>query len=71
MELKPCPFCGGESVFCATSTCSGFIACVGECKIETCVFWDNLLEHEVKKPWKEKAAQAWNRRAGGDDSAAD
>lgn len=60
--LKPCPHCGGEAVLCATSSCSGFISCVGDCRIETGKFWDTLLEHEVKESWKTKAIKLWNRR---------
>lgn len=61
-KLKPCPFCGGQSVFADLAKCHGYISCVGECKITTGDYWDNIAEHEVKKSWKEKAMEAWNRR---------
>lgn len=61
-EMKKCPFCGGEAILIPTSRCSGYIACVGKCGIETSKFWDNLLEHEAEKSWKEKALEIWNKR---------
>ena len=48
MELKPCPFCGGEAHFVNGST---WLACAG-CGAETS-FFDT----------QEEAAEAWNRRA--------
>lgn len=60
--LEQCAHCGGQAEFIALAPCHGYIACVGECKITTGDYWDNLLEHEVEKSWKEKAAEAWNRR---------
>lgn len=65
-ELKQCPFCGGEAVLLPLSGCSGKIACIGDCNFESAKFWDNMLNHEVDKAWSEKAAEAWNRRAGDD-----
>jgi hypothetical protein len=69
-KLKLCPFCGGKAVLVPLSICSGMIACVGSCRFESAKFWDNLLDHEVKKNWTEKAAEAWNRRVG-DENAPD
>ena len=64
-ELKPCPFCGGEAVIVATSTCGGHIACVGECRMTTGKFWDEpMTSHESERTkWHEIATKAWNRRA--------
>ncbi len=63
-ELKLCPFCGGKAVIVATSSCSGHIACVGECGMNTAKFWDSpMTAHESeRKKWHEIATVAWNRR---------
>ena len=66
MELKPCPFCGGEAILVPFSNCSGEIACIGDCHFESAKFWDNMLGHEAEKKWSEKAIEAWNRRVGDD-----
>lgn len=39
-----------------------FVACVGDCKIKTSKYWDNMFNHEVNEKWNDKAIQAWNRR---------
>ena len=65
MDLKPCPFCGGEAVLIPFSSCSGEIACVGDCRFETAKYWDDPMtagENERTK-WHEIATKAWNRRA--------
>ena len=66
VELKPCPFCGGEAVLVPFSSCSGEIACIGDCNFESAKFWDepmtNPREAERRK-WYEIAAEKWNRRA--------
>lgn len=56
MELKPCPFCGGEAcmqehVFHGYTSTYG-VVCL-DCCAETRQFYDT----------KEEAAEAWNRRA--------
>lgn len=61
-ELKKCPFCGGDAVLVATSVCSGFVSCVGDCKIATSKYWDTMLNHETKEKWSDKVIKAWNRR---------
>ena len=48
-KLVPCPFCGGEVVLIPLSICSGFLACVGECRIKTSKYWDDLAGNRVKK----------------------
>ena len=64
-ELKPCPFCGGEAVLVPTSTCSGYIACVGVCEMKTVKFWDEpmAVAEKERTKWHEIASVAWNRRA--------
>lgn len=63
-QLKLCPFCGGEAILVATSGCSGLIACIGECKIETSKFWDSPMtkRESERTKWHEQAVEAWNRR---------
>lgn len=61
MKLERCPHCGGQAEFVSLAQCHGYIFCV-ECGIKTGDYWDNLLEYEVKKTWKEKALEDWNRR---------
>ena len=62
-ELKPCPFCGGEAMLAATSSCSGLICCVG-CGMKTGKFWDEPMSSPEKErtKWHEIATAAWNRR---------
>ena len=64
-ELKPCPFCGGEAVLAATSSCSGCISCVGECRMQTDTFWDEpmITSKDQRTKWSEIAEKMWNRRA--------
>lgn len=65
-ELVLCPFCGGKSVRVPTSTCSGHIACIGECGMKTAKFWDEpMTKNEGDRvKWYEVAAEKWNRRDG-------
>lgn len=64
-ELKPCPFCGGEAVLVATSSCSGHISCVGECKMQTGTFWTTpvFVQESQREKWFYIATEMWNRRA--------
>lgn len=64
-ELKSCPFCGGTATLIATSTCTGYVSCVGECGMSTRKFWDVPMCEPVenRRKWHEIAAEAWNRRA--------
>lgn len=57
IKLKPCPFCGSKNIKLYHTECE----VNGEC--QNCgassgyrIFWG-------KKPTKEEAAEAWNRRA--------
>ena len=63
--LKPCPFCGGESVLVPLSSCSGEIACIGECHFESAKYWDEPMTRPAgeRRKWREIAIEAWNRRA--------
>ena len=59
MELKPCPFCGGEAVFVSTSevpdeTPRGFFRC------------ENMCCEQCHVRSKDEAEAAWNRRVGDD-----
>lgn len=64
MNLKPCPFCGGEAICVAHSICSGVIVCL-ECGFETKKYWDDPMtaDKNERKGWKEIAYEQWNRRA--------
>ena len=64
ISLETCPFCGGESIPIATSSCSGIIACIGDCGIQTEKFWDEpMTQNESERvKWYIVAARKWNRR---------
>lgn len=51
-ELKPCPFCGNNQAFIETEYYGLFVVKCGYCHIRTAV-----------EQVKEKAIEAWNRRA--------
>lgn len=63
-NLKHCPFCGGIATAVATSSCSGYISCVGGCGMATNKFWDEPMSEpkERRRKWNEVAEEAWNRR---------
>lgn len=63
-ELRGCPFCGGQAVYIATSSCSGHIACVGDCRMRTDKYWDTPMTNGAteRTKWHDVAAAAWNRR---------
>lgn len=65
IELKPCPFCNGKSIFAPLSTCRGYIACIGECGFRSGDEWDAPMTHPAKErdKWYTILAQKWNRRA--------
>ena len=63
-DLCLCPFCGGNAILVPHSVCSGTVECIGECGFKSAKFWDNMLNHEQKEKWSDKAAKAWNRRVG-------
>ena len=56
-ELKPCPFCGGESVVVKTAKCGRYIVC-WDCGCRTEDF-----ETDYAGTARDKAVAAWNRRA--------
>ena len=67
IELKPCPFCGGNNIKC------GAFAIVTDCYVEctdcgamfeTEVPWGNMNEEEHDRACLEKLAKLWNRREG-------
>lgn len=64
MELKNCPFCGGKAIFIPLSSCSGYIACVGTCGMNTGRYWDEPMteQKENRAKWRDRALEAWNRR---------
>lgn len=80
MELKPCPFCGGEAKFNIYSTntqrncrgwrydvrcgkCGAFVP--DGCAYETTVVMDDNGNVCLLGDDRDKAIQAWNRRAEG------
>ena len=58
VELKPCPFCGGEAEY----VDNGYFVDVS-CKDMDCRGFAASLNNKDKKV----AIEAWNRRAGEDD----
>ena len=73
IELKPCPFCGGINVGVLQSYCSlnghkywyiAHLMPTKECPLTDCF---NRWHSSEKYTTKEKAIEAWNRRA--DDGA--
>ena len=55
-ELKQCPFCGGEAIFCSAFMDYAFVKC-RKCGAKT----DNIaLSYEYSA--KDVAIEAWNRR---------
>lgn len=65
IELKPCPFCGGNSLEYQLSDIEGWIAHV------LCTDCDDMLgpmsecKYDDQSEAKEDAAKAWNRRPAG------
>jgi len=66
IELKPCPFCGGEAYFRTPQKEKGTAMCSASVECKKCgampyaiLVYEGLLETEKK----EAAAKAWNRRA--------
>lgn len=68
-NLKPCPFCGGNAVLIAYSTCSGAVGCV-KCLFRSDKYWDEPMTSpkDERKKWKEVAAEAWNRRVSDENA---
>lgn len=55
IELKPCPFCGGEARAGEYNGGFGYVGCAGgACR---------MSPHAFGFPSVEDAAEAWNRRA--------
>ena len=67
-KIKPCPFCGGTSLYFVTVETSGNetvgIFC-NWCK-QTVTLEENEWYGDTDKT-RERAAEAWNRREGGQD----
>lgn len=56
-KLKPCPFCGGEGKFVDVNGFWCAIIC-DKCHAKT-----NSMSYSAEYAAKEKAIEAWNRRA--------
>lgn len=72
-ELKPCPFCGGEAIIKAANKSYGFtIWCqCSKCNARTEGYCPNTNKEndtmENIEKCKERAIEAWNRRANDED----
>ena len=64
-ELKPCPFCGGEAVLRNETEMVGFGSCddIYFVKCVICEAQGSKFGVWAGKNRKEKAIEAWNRRA--------
>ena len=61
IELKPCPFCGGEARAGEYNGGFGYVGCAGgACR---------MSPHAFGFPSVEDAAEAWNRRAALSEAA--
>lgn len=61
LELKPCPFCGGEAEFIQDRVLGLYAVWCKKCKCQTTYQFDFCKGLGVSK---HKAAEAWNNRAG-------
>ena len=60
-ELKPCPFCGGKAIELVNLTGDFYCICE-QCKATTKMFGLHVTNDSIENA-KEKATNAWNRRA--------
>ena len=61
IKLKPCPFCGGEAhIDCFTGLDRPYFPV---CNNEMCIAGDTIVTFSTEN----EAAEAWNRRVGGQD----
>lgn len=61
MELKPCPFCGGEAKIFAYSEGGICVKCM-ECYCQTAAMSDFSINDAQKANACEMIVKAWNRR---------
>lgn len=66
VELKPCPFCGGEAVLEENKVRKGYEAAVS-CN-DGCLLHMYTITYDDEETAVRKAIEAWNRRA---ENAAD
>ena len=62
MELKPCPFCGGDAVLFERTARKGFeayIACNGSCLATM-----DSITYDTQGEAVEAVTEKWNRRVG-------
>ncbi len=62
IELKPCPFCGGEAAYKELSGGSHIMVKCAECGIGTEAFRNHIYYCAA-----DKVAEVWNRRADNGD----
>lgn len=60
MELKPCPFCGGEAKIARSAPCMNKLS---EVVCNICGARTRLFEISTEYASDVEAAKAWNRRA--------
>lgn len=74
-ELKPCPFCGGESILTENTICMGHGSYAEEyfVKCKTCRARGsaNIDYNLTTEQCKDLAKEAWNRRVDNDRREAD
>ena len=63
IELKPCPFCGGEAeyLYFASSRCNFVKVQCKTCRSSTRAFVQ-VDEYRQQRPGEEQAGNFWNRR---------
>ena len=60
-ELKPCPFCGGEAILQETGSSWCNVIC------DKCGAMTKCILNNCEYSSKDKAIEAWNRRAGNEN----
>lgn len=67
IELKPCPFCGGENVKIFSFYDGGICVKCLDCRCQTEGECDCTISDAMNQSAYEKVVSAWNRRVGDSD----